>query len=365
MPSWQDYYDVGRATLQSRRPTLVVLEGDVSDAILAGGASMATAVDAYANRRFRATFLDGAEGDDLVERARDRGTEKFLGAEAIGTADFSRPTFAGGAGTIFAGTRVATDPDSATGEFQSYTLDEDAVFGGATLSVSDVPITCEKTGVRGNIASAKITRFLDPIFDSTIVVTNSARLAGGEEVELDEDLRDRARGFFLTLARGTKAALIYGAKQVANVTRVSLEVDDVGVVTMYVADSDGNSNDAMVDAVTEEIENGADDGGGWRAAGDIVYVTGGVLSNVDIDLELTVKVGVSIPALLDRVRQAVVSRLRRLNPGETLFRDMISAAARDVDREGITGVNVITPAANLVPAANTALRTTTGQINFP
>lgn len=364
MPSWQDYYDVGRATLQSRRPTLVVLDGDVTDAVLAGGASMATALDAYANRRFRATFLDGAEGDDLVERARERGVEKFVGAAAIGTVHLARPTFTAGAGTVLAGTRVATDPDSATGQFQTYALDEDAVFGATDLEV-DVTATCEDVGVRGNIAESKITRFIDAPFDGTIVPSNDSRFAGGEEVELDEDLRDRARGFFLTQARGTVAALIFGARQVANVTRVSVETDASGVVTMYVADSDGNSNSAMVDEVADEIENGGDDGGGWRAAGDVVYVTGGVIQLVDVDLSLTVKVGVSIPALLTRVRQAVVSRLKRLNPGETLYRDMISAAVRDVDRDGITGVEVLAPLANLVPSSNVLLRTTTGQVNFP
>jgi uncharacterized phage protein gp47/JayE len=357
MPSWQDYYDIGKATLQSRRPTLVVAEGDVTDAVLAGGASMATTLDAYANRRFRATFLDGAVGSDLTDRCHDRGVDRFEGAEAIGTLTLTRVSFAAGAGVIDAGTRVASEPNAATGEFQTYTLDEDAVFGGTDLELTGVAATCEKVGVKGNLAEDKITRFLDNVFDPTITVTNPGRFAGGEEIESDEALRDRTRGFFLTQARGTLDALVFGAKQVPQVTRVSIAVDSSGVITVYVADSEGNSSDAMVDAVTAELEH-------WRDASDVVYVTGGVVVPVTISLSLTVKTGVSIPALLSRVRQAVVSRVGRLNPGETLYRDMISAAVRDVDREGIQGVEIVAPAANVSPGVNEVLRTSDGLVNF-
>lgn len=356
MPSWQDYYDLGKATLQTSRPRAQVLEGDVYDAILSGAASMATSLDAYSNRRFRATFLDGAEGEDLTERARDRGVERVLGTQAIGTVTLTRASAAAGAGTIDAGTRVATDADPATGEFQTYTLDEDAVFGALDLTLTDVAATCEVVGVRGNVEEETVVRILDNIFDPTITVSNPGRFAGGEEIESDEDLRDRVRGFFLTQARGTIDALIFGAKE-AGATRVSIVVDGSGVVTVYVSDSEGNSSDALVAAVTEELEH-------WRDAADVVYVTGGVVVPVTITLSLTVRTGVSIPAILTRVRQAVISRVGRLNPGETLYRDMISAAVRDVDREGILGVDIVAPAANVTPDSNEVLRTSDGLVNF-
>jgi uncharacterized phage protein gp47/JayE len=354
--NWQEFYDVGKATLQTRRPRLVVEEGDVSDAILAGGASMATSLVAYVNRRVRAVFLDGAEGEDLTSVCRDRGVEREPGFEAIGYVTLTRPTAAVGAGTIPAGTRVASDPDD-TGAFSEYTLDNDAVFGGAELSKSNVAATCTKVGKAGNVAENAITRFIDSVFDPTIVPTNAERFAGGVEQESDEELRDRTRGFFLTQARGTIDALDFGARQVAGVDRVSIYVDGSGVVTVYVADAQGNSNAALVAAVQTELEK-------WRDAADIVYVTGGVILLQAVDIELTVKTGVSVAALLDRVREAVISRIGRLNPGEILYRDAIAAAVRDVDREAISGVNVVTPAANIAPSANELLRTNSGLVNF-
>lgn len=355
--SWQDYYDIGKAALQTRRPKLVVEEGDVSDAVLAGAASMASALTAYANRRYRARFLDGSSGDDLKENARDRGVEPDLGDEAIGYLTLTRPTASVGAGTITAGKRVASQADS-TGAFVTFTLDEDVVFGALDLVKTNVPATCTVVGKTGNVAASTIERFIDDIFDPSIIPSNPERFAGGVEAESDEEIRDRVRGFFLTQARGTLDALDFGARQVPGVDRVSIVVDDSGVVTMYVADAQGNSNAALVAAVVREIRN-------WKDAADVVYVTGGVIVNQAISLSITVKTGTDINAMLDKIRQAVVSRVGRLNPGETLYRDMISAAVRDVDREKISGVDVVVPAANVATStANEIIRTNTGIITF-
>lgn len=361
-PSWQDLYDLGKTTLQTRRPTLVVEEGDVSDAIIAGAATLAQAIIAFATAKARECFLDGATGDALTALAHDRGVDRDLGDAAVGVVRISRPTFAAGAGTVPAGTRIATTPD-ATGAFATFTLDTDVVFGATDLFKFPVSATCTQVGKIGNVGDAKINRMLDqPVFDQTFQASNSNFLggsifAGGAEEETDEDLRDRVRGFFLTQARGTIDALIFGARSTGIVDRVSIVVDSSGVVTVYVADADGNSNTAMTDAVTAELEN-------WRAAGDVVYVTGGVIVNQAVTVQLAVRTGTNVAALVDRVRQAIVSRVGLLNPGETLYRGAIDAAIRDVDRLNIVGVNVITPAADIVPSANQLLRTNNGIITI-
>jgi uncharacterized phage protein gp47/JayE len=355
--SWQDYYDLGKVTLQTRRPKFVVIEGDGTDAIIAGVASCATAITAQSARNFRTTFLDGADDQDLTDRAHDRGVDRDQGAKAIGTVTLTRPGVGAGAGTITAGTRVATDPDS-TGQFQIYTLDNDVVYGALDLTETQT-ITCSRVGKAGNvgIGSDGITRFIDPIFDDTIVPSNAERIAGGTEVESDEDLRDRVRGFFLTQARGTLDALVYGAKQVDGVTRVSISVDSAGVITVYVADADGNSNTAMVDAVTAELEH-------WRDAADVVYVTGGVIVLQTVSVQISVRTGTSLAALLDRVRQSIISAIGRLNPGETLSPDLISTAVRDVDRTNIVRANVLDPLVSIVPGVNELIRTNGGLITL-
>lgn len=354
-PSWQDLYDVGKATLQTRRPSLVVELGDVTDAIIAGASTMASAIIAYANRKFRACFLDGAHGADLTALAYDRGVTRDPGSSSIGTLVLTRATAGLGAGTIDAGSEIATEADE-NGAFQVFTLDEDFVFSGVALTVSGAA-TCTIVGKNGNIDADQILRFLETPFDPTITISNPEHFVGGIEEESDEELRDRVRGFFLTQARGTMAAITFGAKQVPGVDRVSIVVDDSGVVTVYVADAEGNSNAAMIAAVTAELEL-------WRDAADIIYVTGGIILEISVSLELTVKTGTLVASLLSRVRQAVVSRIALLNPGETLYRDMISAAARDVDRGAIVSVDVADPPANLVPTINQLIRTATNLVTF-
>lgn len=354
-PSWQDFYDVGKAILQTRRPSLVVEEGDVSDAILAGAASMASAIVAYASARFRACFLDGAEGQELTDLAHDRGVDRDAGDPSVGRVTLTRVSAAAGAGTIDAGTRVATEADS-TGEFASFTLDEDAVFGALTTTLSNVAATCTLNGKIGNVEDGTVIRFIDPIFDPSILPANSDRFVGGLEEESDEDLRDRVRGFFLTQARGTIEALIFGAKETPGVARVSVSVDLAGIVTVYVADENGNSNAELVAAAQENLEN-------WRDAADIVNASGGVIYSQAVSISLSVRTGISVAALIDAIRQAIISRLKRLNPGETLHPDMISAAVRDIDRDGIVTVTVITPAVAIVPGTNELIRTSNGLID--
>lgn len=356
-PSWQDLYDLGRATLQARRPKLIVLEGDVTDAVLAGAATMASTLVAYASGRFLSAFLDGAAGDDLTDLARDRGVERDLGDSAVGVVTLARVSFSVGAGTISAGFRVASEPDS-TGAFSTFTTDVDVVFGPTDLTKS-VNATCTKVGTQGNVDSGTVDRTLDTMFDPSITVINGARFAGGSAEESDSDLRDRVRGFFLTLARGTIDALAYGAKTVPGVKRVNVIPDyDTGIVTVYVSDADGNANTAMTDAVYTELQTH------WAAAGDVLNVVGAVLVIEAIDVSLTVRTGIDINALLDRIRQAIIARVARLNPGETLYRDMISAAVRDVDRENILTVVVNTPAANVVPSTGQVIRTNTSSVTF-
>lgn len=356
-PSWQDLYDLGKATLQTRRPKLLVLEGDVTDAVIAGAATMASMVIAYGAGRFLAAFLDGASGDDLTNLARDRGVERDLGDKAVGTMTFSRISFSVGAGTISAGFRVASQPDS-TGAFSTFTTDIDVVFGPTDLTKT-VNVTCTKIGTAGNVAAGTVTRTLDSMFDPSITVTNSAKFAGGSAAESDADLRDRVRGFFLTQARGTVEALAYGAKTVPGVKRVNVLPDyDTGIVTVYVSDADGNASTAMTDAVETELTNH------WASAADIINVIGATLVIEPIDVSLTVRTGVDINALLDRVRQAIIARVGRLNPGETLYRDMISAAARDVDKDAILSVAVNVPAASVVPSTGQVIRTNTSSVTF-
>lgn len=350
-PSWQDIYDVGLSALQSRRPSLIVRAGDVSDAYLCGGATMANIVIGAGAKGFRSTLVLGAKGDDLTVVCHDRGVDKDLGDKAVGTVTFTRPS-AGAAGTILAGTRVAPQPDSVTGQFPTFTTDHDLAFLTTDLSLS---VTCTATAVGklGNVDAGDVERVLDSVFDSTFTVTNSERMSGGNEVESDDDLQARTMSFPLVLRRGTADALEYAAKLAPGVKRASVTRDSgTNIISVYVCDADGNANAALAAKAAAVIEGPP----AWRGAGDVVNVYGAALFAQNIMYALTVRAGADVAALIGRINQATIARMQKLKPGETLFRSMLSTAAENVDTQSIVSCIPIVPAADIVPSASQAIR---------
>ncbi len=348
-PSAQDLYDAGRAVALIKQPSLVVNDGDVTDAMIWASAAMGELVILRGAELVAATFRKTATGEALTRLIEDHwGITRIAATKAIGSVTFSRAS--GAAGTIPAGTRVATSP-AADGTFQAFTTDVDLVL--ALDASGSVAVTAEKAGTGGNVAIGTVNRILDTLF-STFTVSNAARLVGGAAEESDDAYNARVDGLLLSLRRGTLEAMRAAALQVEGVqAATAVEDEETQLVTVYVADGDGNSNAEMVNAVILELES-------WRAGGAAVQVSGGVPVEQAISIGLVVKTGVSAAALADRVRQAIVSAVNKLQPGEVLYRSLIQAAARAVDPTGIKEVTVATPAADIDPADNEVIRTNSG-----
>lgn len=360
-PSFQDLYDLGKAEALVRRPDLSVAEGDVSDMFLAGAAAMADRLIGWAADRIRATYLDGASGDDLTTLADDHwSVQRRFAVQAVGQVTFNRATAAAGAGTIAAGSLVATQRD-ANGQEVRYYTDSSVSYGAAETGNKTVNCTAEFGGKAGNVAAAKVTRIVTNQWDTSLTVTNASPMAGGAEAETDDQLRDRVRGLLTTLRRGTLKALEVGALQVETV-QVATVVEETdgnlvptGIVTVYISDASGSSNPTMINDVKAELEN-------WRAAGSVVNVVGGTLLIQPVVIQLTVKAGVNTNSLVDDVKAAIVARLDRLGIGERLYVTNIRSAAIAVDPDNILEVAVVTPAVDVQPAGNQLLRTTLADI---
>lgn len=355
-PSQDDLYNDAKAELVVRRPDLTVLDGDISDMVLASIAAVGDRIVGYAADRIKATFVDGAAGEDLTKLADDHwNVERVAAVAAVGTVSFSRASFAAGAGDVNAGSVVATQRD-ALGVEVRFLTDALVHFGATELGPKSVVVTAADTGTAGNVAAAAINRVVTTLFDSSITVTNAAITVGGAEEESDDDLRDRVRSFSSTLRRGTLAALEYGAKLVTTVKQATAVEDGTGAVTVYVTDASGASNAAMVADVIAELEN-------WRAAGSLVTVTGGSLYSLNpIEITLSVRTGVDTAAIADDVKAAIAARVARLKIGETCRREIIQQAALNVDPDNIVGCTVVLPAADVVPTATQLIRTSTSYI---
>jgi hypothetical protein len=309
----------------------------------------------YAAEKFRATYVDGARGDDLTTLASDHfGIERNEAVHAIGSVTFTRAVANGIAGTISAGTVVATTKD-ANGVEVRFLTDADVSYLAAETGSKSASVTAESGGKAGNVAATKINRIITSLWD-TLTVSNPAATAGGTEEETDEALRERVRSFSATVRRATLAALEYGAKQVPQVQVATASQDATGLVTVYVSDADGASNADMVADVTAELAN-------WAAAGTTYQVLGAVVYTLTpITITLAVRTGMDVAAIAAAVKSAIVARVGKLRIGETCTRAAIQQAAMNVDIDNITGVTVVAPAADVVPAANQVIRTSTGAI---
>lgn len=351
-PSWSDYFSIGRAEAAIRRPDLMFAEGDISEMEMAGAAAMADHLTGWAAGRFRATFLDGATGDDLTALCDDHWqVKRLVASKAQVPVRFTRLA-APAAGIILTGTTVATQAD-ATGREIRFVTDADIPVGIGVL-VANGTATAAEAGAAGNVIQGAIQKISGALFD-TFTVTNPAAAAGGNEKETDDELRERTRLRALVFL-GTLYALEYGAQTVPGVRKATATEDPQGICTLYVSDASGNSTQPMINAVVAILPD-------WKAAGAIVNVTGGIPILVPIQIALTVRAGVDIPALVADIKNAIVARINRLQIGQILTRDMIRSAAIAVAPADIDEVTVIAPGANVAPGGNGLIKTNAGLIS--
>lgn len=356
-PTYQELYDLGQAAAATVRPELIVDDGSIGDMLLSGAAAMADHAVGYAAKRFKSTFVDGAEGADLTELADDHWqVERPLATAARGVLQISRPVNASAPAETFAAGRVVATARDATGAEVRFTLDAPVAFLFGESGNKTGNATCEASGTSGNVAAGAIDHFVVKPADATFAVTNPAAFAGGNEEQQDPALRDTIRSFPNAVRRATLDALEFGAKKVPGIVQATASEDaQTGIISLYVADDSGSASTPLLVDVRTELRN-------WRAAGSIVNVYSGALVIVPISVVITVRPGVDAVALIASIKAAIVAELQRLRSGETLFRGAIERAVRNVSPDGIASVVVALPLLDTAPLANQSLRTTTGDV---
>lgn len=350
-PTELELYALGKAEMLALRPDLFANEGDVSDFLLAMATAMAGKNIHYATEKFRATFVDGATGDDLTTLADDHyNIQRSEATKAIGSVAFTRPTGVSG-GNIPIGTEIATavDPSGATIRFLTTSA---ATFGVADLGPHSATVEAVIAGRGGNVAAGAIVTVISSIsFEGGFVCTNAAVTAGGNDAETDEALRDRIRRQQVTFRRATLAALVYGALTIPEVRVASAtENTTTGQVIVSISDEDGNSNAQMVNDVIAVLED-------YRAAGIGVTVTGGSVLSIDITLTVTLADGAAPFAVLEPFMIAAAeAEISKLKIGETLYDSMVIAAVRNVDPASIRDVDTDLTDGVRIPSANQLIR---------
>jgi uncharacterized phage protein gp47/JayE len=259
-PTFEDLFNIGKAEAILKRPTLGVRTGDISEMLISGAAAMADRLIGWFAERIAATFLDGAQGDDLTLLAADHwAIQRQAATKSVASVTFNRAGADATAQTIPIGTTVATAADS-QGKDIRYLTTTAASWAISENGTKAVNVEAAVAGLSGNLAGVNlITRLIStPPAGGTYTITASTLPAGGAEEESDEELRDRVRLYPSTLRRGTVSALEYGAKQVAtiSVAKASAVQDNTGLVTVYVSDASGNSTGATVAVGPSVVDDG-------------------------------------------------------------------------------------------------------------
>lgn len=377
-PSRLDFYQRGRASLlaRSKKIDAVVIDTEGSDANLFVGSTsfMAHAVSRQSTAQFAEQTFKGSRGEALDRVVLDRTAGQVPrkgAAPAVVPLSLARSTFAAGAGSIAVGTKVLALNGA------EYVTTTQADFAATGFSS-----TCEARAVQAGkdtqVGRNQIRRFKDPgsLFDPSITVNNYEPAAGGEPREDDDVYRERARGWFRALSKGTLAAIEFGARTVSGVASAQAQelygqllangtVHTMGVaqaarmVSLYIADSSGVANSVLQRIVQVALLE-------WRGGGIQVAIFAGVPILVPIRLRLRFSSGVDTTVLAELIRSAVVEYVNSLRVGQALERGALAALLLRYQSSGLLSGQdtIVDPTGDVVPEAGRTLRTTSALVTL-
>ncbi len=275
-------------------------------------------------------------------------------AASLVTLTFNRTDITPGATEYEVGRKVRTENGIEFTLLTAMTMSASATFGAATAQAA-------AAGRAGNVTENTIVSFVGPKPQGDMTVTNSTVAAGGSERETDKEYVARARDFFRSVRRGTLGAIEFGSLQVTGVSRVNVieETDESGDpngrVTAYIADSEGRSNDLLLNKVRVALLE-------FRCLGIPVNLFSGVVQLVSINYDVAFDASIDTAAAADQLRTLTEAALEAQRPGDPLRNGLLVVVARSVPGV-IVSDNSVTPSGDLQPTEpNYVIRTTKGLV---
>lgn len=258
---------------------------------------------------------------------------------------------------------------SVPGGAVKYLTQTTVILPANTASVS-VAVLADTIGSVGNVAANTVTSLLGSINGITSV-TNAADIADGSDPETDDERQLRFQAYISTLARGTNAAIVYGAKTtqllnaggqvievVANAVMIEPYLTDTtqppSVIKCVIHNGVGNTSAALV-AQAQNVVNGyvASDGTvvpGWKAAGVICTVVAAIEVPVTVSGAITVLFGYDGPTVAAAALSAAETYLTGLPIGKPALLAEIIAVMMGVP--GVYNVSLTSPTADTTIAAD-------------
>lgn len=363
IPTRIDLFNIGADEILSRsavrtpgqriNPDEIFTEGSDINIVTASASAMAEEVQRQMVLKIAALYLDTAEEEDLDRFVADRFSPDVVRKQASPAVAIVSLSRAGGTLldiTFAADTKLRTVAGT---EFRTR-------FAVSLAAGQVGPVTVEvqatEAGTVGNVAANTIVQFVEQPEDPAMVVTNLEPAAGGDDVETDARLRERARQFFRTARRGTLSAIEFGALTVAGVRQATAveerdaNGDETGRVQLYVADAQGQGNTSLVNAVLGALLE-------YRAAGIVVDVVASTPVFVSIRYRLRFDTGVDSTEAFASIQLATLSAVNALRPQQTLEVSLLFQQARSVPGVIVLDDAIVAPVGDVVPAAGEVIRT--------
>lgn len=366
-PTRDDYFQIGASEVLARseeRPQkerlsreAVFTEGTDINIIIAACSAMADESTRQLATRMAALFLDSAEGEDLDRLVNDRFSPDVVrkqAAPALVPVSFSRaiPPSAGAAVTYDVGTKVRTDQGT------EFTLQEAASLGVGSTGPITVQAQATLAGTAGNVAIGSVTQIVGANDDPLVTIANGEPGSGGRNVESDQSLRDRARAFFTQARRGTLAAIEFGALTVDGVeSATAFEELDTGTglptgrVSVAIADSNGQANSLLAEAVTSALVE-------FRAAGIVVEVliTSPLFETISYQ-NISFITGIDSRAAISQLKSLTVAAVNILTPGEPLTVALLFSLAKSIPGAVVPQTAIGLPGGDVIPTSQQVLKT--------
>jgi len=361
IPSYSDLFRIARDEIMARNARLsresVEREGSDVNVLLAAMAAMGEEIAGQLADVLADSYLDSAEGAGLDRYVFDKyGLVRKPASASLGTALFTLSAVApAGGSSIPAGTVLVT----ADG-IQFLTTEALSIPAGSSSGSAGVRSVL--SGADQNIKSATLTGILSSLTllgGPTATVSNSGRTAGGLDSELDSSLRDRARRFWQTAQRGTRAAIEAAALAVVGVkTAVAFEaLDSYGrpVRWLQVVVADGQTTAGAVSpALANVVRNTLE---AWRPDGTFVSVVVADVVIQTVRLNLHYRAGADVDVTSERARAAITDYVNNLRPGEPFRRAAASLALLAVPGLVLLGDEVDSPSGDVIPQPTQVIRT--------
>lgn len=244
------------------------------------------------------------------------------------------------------------------------TADVSIPVGQTSVSVLTVATT---VGYNTNSLPLTITQLISPI-DGVTGTTNVSTFSNGTDEETESEQKIRFIQYITTLARGTNAALKYGAstvklyddngivtEEVVSVAIIEPYEDDPllnnpGLVNLYVHNGSGGTSVTLVTKVQKIIDGYYNDAGvpvpGWKSAGVTVSCYAAAERPLSVTAQIKLSSGYAFGVVQPLVISAISYYLTALDIGsEAVVNEIVE---RIMAVEGVYDVTLTTPTVNFV-----------------